>query len=84
MGRQRVYESAAARKAAHRARVRAEQGKPAVLTPNERRAADRAERAATLSAIRRELIRCHGELGARTFERLYGAEALAHIVTVQE
>jgi hypothetical protein len=84
MGRHRVYENAAARKAAHRARVRAEQGKPAILTPTQRRAALAAERAATLAAIRRELIRCHGKLGARTFERLYSAEASANIVTMQE
>jgi hypothetical protein len=57
MGRPRLYESPAARKAAHRNRQRIAAGKPAVLSAAEQRAADRLTDAANVADIRAMLIR---------------------------
>jgi hypothetical protein len=56
MGRPKVYASPAARKAASRQRIRAAEGKPAVLTAAEQRALDRKADAAVVGEIRRILI----------------------------
>jgi len=50
-------ERARERKAAHRARVRAEQGKPPVITPDEQRALDRKADNAVIATIRAALFR---------------------------
>ena len=57
MGRHKVYATDVDRKRAHRARIRQAAGLPAVLTPEQQRAADRAADTATISDIRAMLVK---------------------------
>ncbi len=57
MGRPKKYDSLAARQAAYRARQRVKEGKPAPLSAEQRRAADREQRARDVATIRASLIK---------------------------
>ena len=56
MGRPKIYDSPAARKAAHRARQRKEAGLAPVISPEQQREIDRVEDAKVVLSIRRMLI----------------------------
>jgi hypothetical protein len=75
MGRPKKYHSPAARQAAYRARQRQAAGKPAPLSAEQRRAADREQRARDVAAIRRNLIEKGGERGRELADKLYPSTA---------
>lgn len=81
MGRPRVHQASAngstsaSRSAAWRARKREKAGLPPVKTREQLHAETVEQRRQQLVALRAQLIRCHGQNGQRTFERLYQEEA---------